>query len=97
MDHGPAAKMPEDKAAGYKTKIGIRMVIIYGITYFGFIIINTISPKTMETTVIFGLNLAVSYGFGLIIFAIILGLIYNRMCLKKETKMDRGDDRETEA
>jgi uncharacterized membrane protein (DUF485 family) len=97
MDHGPAAKMPEDKAVGYKTKIGIRMVIIYGITYFGFIIINTISPKTMEKTVVFGLNLAVTYGFGLIIFAVILGLIYNRMCSKKEAEMEGGKSGETEA
>jgi uncharacterized membrane protein (DUF485 family) len=43
----------------------------------------------MEKTVIFGLNLAVTYGFGLIIFALVLALIYNAMCAAKEKELNK--------
>ena len=55
--------------------------------YAGFIIINTVAPKLMGKQVIFGLNLAVTYGFGLIILAVIAGLIYNAICTKKEDEL----------
>jgi len=47
----------------------------------------------MECTIIFGLNLAVVYGFFLIIFALILALIYNHMCNVKEKALsiEEGD------
>ena len=34
-----------------------------------------------------GLNLAVVYGMGLIIFALILALIYNHLCTQKEREL----------
>jgi uncharacterized membrane protein (DUF485 family) len=42
----------------------------------------------MERIIFSGLNLAVVYGIGLIIFALILALIYNSMCLKKEAELN---------
>ena len=94
MDHGPAVPMGEDKASEIKSKIGIRMVIIYGIIYFGFILINTLSPQLMETKIIFGVNLAVVYGFSLILLAIILGLFYNDFCTKKENELNTPSEEE---
>jgi hypothetical protein len=41
----------------------------------------------MEATVFMGLNLAVAYGFFLIVFALVLALIYNRMCAVKEREL----------
>ena len=84
MDHGPAVDHEPDPASSYKTKIGVYLVIIYGIIYAGFIVLNTVIPRIMESPVIFNLNLAVVYGFGLILLAIIMGLIYNYFCTKKE-------------
>ncbi len=42
----------------------------------------------MEKTVLFGLNLAVTYGFGLILLAIVMGLAYNHFCTKKENELE---------
>ena len=42
----------------------------------------------MERCVVFGLNLAVFYGFGLIIIALVLALIYNKLCTDKERKAE---------
>jgi uncharacterized membrane protein (DUF485 family) len=91
MDHGPAVEWKEDKSLMYKEKIGVFLFIIYCIIYFGFIIINTVAPKLMELKMFLGLNLAVVYGFGLIIIAIIMGLIYNHLCTKKENELNKDD------
>ncbi len=90
MDHGPAVTHEPDPASGYKTRIGVYLVIIYGLIYAGFVALNTFIPRIMEIRIIFGLNLAVVYGFSLILLAIIMGLIYNRLCSKKEAELEPG-------
>ena len=42
----------------------------------------------METVVLFGVNLAVTYGFGLIVVAILMGLFYNFLSTRKERELD---------
>ncbi|HCG62726.1 MAG TPA: hypothetical protein DHV69_05775 [Sphaerochaeta sp.] len=85
MEHGPAVEYQEETAlSDYKTKIGLRFFAIYGAAFVGFVLINTFAPQLMKVKVLLGLNLAVSYGFGLILLAIIMGLAYNAVCTKKE-------------
>ncbi len=95
MSHGPATKWGEDNASPYKARLGVYLFIFYCLVYAGFIVINVVSPKTMGVSVIFGLNLACAYGFGLILLAIIMGIIYNHMCGKKERELNApaGGDR----
>ncbi len=45
MGHGPAVKLGKDNAAAYKTKLGIRMFIVYTWFYATFVILNTTKPK----------------------------------------------------
>jgi uncharacterized membrane protein (DUF485 family) len=92
MAHGPATEWGEDKASEYKAKVGIYFFIIYSIVYSVFVIINVISPLSMAMIVFAGLNLAVVYGIGLIILAIIMGLIYNYMCTKKENVLNAKEE-----
>ena len=87
MGHGPAVKLGKDNAASYKTKLGITMFIVYTLTYFGFVVINAVSPATMEK-VFFGQTLAVLYGFFLIIFAFVLAIIYNHFCTAAEARLN---------
>lgn len=92
MSHGPATDWGEDKAIGYKAKLGIYLFIFYAIVYGIFVAINVLSPETLGIILFAGLNLAVVYGFGLIILAIVMGLIYNYMCCKKENELnDNGE------
>lgn len=88
MLHEPNEPTGEDPALAYKTRTGVFMFLIYASVYAGFVIINVVNPLLMEKIVFFGLNLAVTYGFGLIIFAFVLGLIYNRMCARKEKELN---------
>ncbi|NDJ78977.1 MAG: DUF485 domain-containing protein [Chloroflexi bacterium] len=88
MDHGPAVELGQDNASDIKARIGLVLFVIYGLVYAGFVVINTVSPKTMSETIIFDLNLAVVYGFGLIMLAIVMGLIYNAICTRYEKRLN---------
>lgn len=86
MEHEPATEWQTEKSQSFKTKTGLIMFAIYIPIYLAFILISVISPKTMATE-IGSLNLAIVYGFGIIILAIIQAIIYNYICSKKE-KLD---------
>lgn len=88
MKHESAPEMGHDAATAFKTRLGLILFAIYGLVYVGFVAINTFSPGTMGQIVLAGLNLAVVYGFGLIILAIVMGLIYNIICSRAEDRMN---------
>jgi len=88
MDHGPSTDWGEDRAARRKASLGLWLFAVYCLVYSGFVVINTLSPKMMEMHVLFGLNLAVVYGFGLILLAIVMGLAYNALCTKAEDELN---------
>ncbi len=89
MDHGQAVELGVDKASGKKSKLGIRLFFLYTIVYGIFVAIGVVNYEAMGKTVIGNQNLAVVFGFGLIIFAIVLGLIYNSICTGYENKMNK--------
>lgn len=92
MGHGEPAQPGQDNASDIKAKIGLGLFVFYGLVYAGFVLINTFSPKTMSEDIIWGLNLAVVYGFGLILLAIIMGLIYNAVCTRYEKRLNTGEE-----
>lgn len=91
MFHGPAVESGKDLAIAYKMRIGVWMFLLYALVYAGFVIINVMNPVMMESQVFAGLNLAVVYGFGLILLALVLALIYNSLCAKKEKILNNGE------
>lgn len=88
MLHEPAVVEKKDDASDWKAKLGIKLFWIYSIIYMGFVGIAVFAPSKMKTPIIAGTNLALIYGLGLIIFAIVLGLVYNHACTKKENEMN---------
>lgn len=76
-------KWDNDPASSLKTLLGKWFFLIYSIIYAGFIIINVLSPAFMGIDV-GSLNVAIVYGFGLILFAILLALAYNHICTLAE-------------
>jgi uncharacterized membrane protein (DUF485 family) len=87
MLHEPAARQSRDPAAAYKTSLGLKMFIFYSLFYGGFVAINLLAPVLMEARIAFGLNLASVYGFGLIVLALVMALIYNYMCGRREAAL----------
>lgn len=88
MLHEPAPKSQEkDQASGWKAKLGIKMFWLYCLIYSGFVGTAVFSTDILKKPVLAGTNLAIVYGMGLIVLAIILGVIYNFLCTRKENEM----------
>jgi uncharacterized membrane protein (DUF485 family) len=62
------------------SRIGLVLFGVYLVFYGAFVLIAAFSPQTMEATPLAGVNLAVWYGFGLIVGALVLALIYGWAC-----------------
>lgn len=94
--HGPAKEWGKDSASTIKELLGIWLFFLYCIVYVGFILINVISPKFMSIDV-GSLNVAIMYGLGLIVFAMILALAYNHVSTHAEKLLNEDLRRDGEA
>jgi uncharacterized membrane protein (DUF485 family) len=90
MLHGPSAKLGEDNASERKSKLGVKLFIVYLIIYAGFVAIGLTDPDILGYHLFAGQNLAIIYGFGLIILAIVMGFIYNFACTRLENKLNNN-------
>ena len=61
-------------------RIGLTLFAVYLVLYGSFVLLNAFSPRTMEFAPWAGVNLAILYGFGLIIAALVLALLYGWLC-----------------
>lgn len=93
MSHGPSTVWKDDSSTKYKTKLGVIMFLIYALIYSSFIFINVAYPQWMRIS-IGSLNVAIVYGFGLIVIAIIQAFIYNHLCTLSERKAMREQENE---
>jgi len=76
---------------------GLILFAVYLLFYGGFVFINAFDPTSMERTPIAGLNLAVLYGFGLIIGAVVLSAVYGVLCGDASGKSSGSDQQEPKA
>jgi uncharacterized membrane protein (DUF485 family) len=93
--HGPSTDWKEDNSSPLKELFGKWFFILYLICYAGFILINVVSPKLMSTDM-GSLNVAIFYGFMLIIIAMILAIAYNHFCTRAEEMMQGDQEDEGE-
>jgi uncharacterized membrane protein (DUF485 family) len=91
MLHDPQVETGKDPAAGYKSRLGMRLFCIYSTFYVLFVVINLAQPTVMETEVVAGLNLAVVYGMALIVSALVLALWYDRACRREEVRLNQNN------
>ncbi|RZK73073.1 MAG: DUF485 domain-containing protein [Pedobacter sp.] len=75
-----------------KSKLGVRLFFVYLICYAGFVALGVFNYELLSTTVFSGLNLAIVYGIGLIVFAVIMGVVYNYYCTKYEDDAEKEDE-----
>ena len=67
----------------YNTRLGLILFVIYLALYLGFVLINAFAADLMDTIALAGLNLAIVYGFALIVMALVLAAIYGVMCRRE--------------
>lgn len=56
--------------------LGLKLFALYLAAYGVFVALNAFFPGVMKTPAIAGVNLAIVYGFGLIVGAFVLAVIY---------------------
>lgn len=74
-------------------RLGVLLFFVYLFFYAGFVFINAFAPKWMELTPAAGVNLAIWYGFGLIVGAFVLAMIYGILCSRPEQRADTVSQR----
>ncbi len=91
MLHEPAPEMGKDYGTEFKTRLGVVLFFAYALVCAGFVGINLVNATLMEITVLWGMNLAVVYGFSLIVLALVMALVYTRICSWKENQLRAAD------
>ncbi len=81
----PVVKEQEDAAVvAHNTRLGVVLFLVYFVFYGGFMALSAFWPEVMSKPVLRGANLAVVYGFALIIAALVVALFYMKMCRKSK-------------
>lgn len=81
LDHTTFDARPEDDiGAERRARWGLVLFFLYLALYGGFMGLSAFAPATMRSTPFGGVTLAVSYGFGLIVAALALALLYAWLC-----------------
>ena len=89
MLHKNDTPVKEDYASKKKARLGIIFFFIYLFFYGGFVTIGVVNYELLATDTIGGLNLATLYGISLIVFAVLLGILYNFYCSRYEDNAER--------
>lgn len=79
-DPSEAPNLSGRNSAARNARTGLMLFFPYLIFYSGFVVLNTFAPQRMGEPVIAGLNLAVVYGFALIVGAFVLSIVYVWLC-----------------
>ena len=91
MHHGPAVELGIDNASKKKANLGVWFFFLYLLFYGGFVAIGVLNYELLGQKVFAGLNLALVYGIGLIVFAVLLGILYNNFCSRYEDELNKEE------
>ena len=81
----PVAREKEDAAViAHNTRRGVILFIVYVLFYGGFMALSAFWPEVMSRPFLRGANLAVVYGFALIGAALVLAMVYMKVCRKSK-------------
>lgn len=82
FEHGGAyqATAEETQGAERRARWGLVLFALYFALYAGFMGLSAFAPQLMRSTPVGSVTLAVSYGFGLIVAALFLALVYGWVC-----------------
>ena len=72
----PPADEDHPELTARQSRLGLVLFFIYLAAYGGFMGLSAFAPKMMAQPVIAGVNLAIAYGLGLILGAVVLALVY---------------------
>lgn len=68
----------------YNARVGVVLFLIYLAVYAVYVLLSAFHGKLMAEPILGGVNLAVIYGFGLIVLAFAMALLYMALCKREE-------------
>lgn len=80
QSHSQPAERRDLAVERHNATLGLRLFFLYLAVYAAYVLINAFWPKLMDETVLAGLNLAIVFGLGLILLALLLALVYAFLC-----------------
>ena len=83
---------PEVSAAN--ARAGLVLFFIYLAFYAGFMGLAAFAPQTMARPAMVGVNLAITYGMGLIVGALVIAAIYMWICARNARAFDLASEAE---
>jgi uncharacterized membrane protein (DUF485 family) len=81
---------PTDQRAAHdahispNSKLGLVLFVVYLALYLGFMGIAAFDYALFASTPFGGVNLAILYGMGLIVAALVLALLYMKLCKREQ-------------
>lgn len=87
MFHEPNSEIERDHATAAKGRLGIILFFAYFVVYGGFVAIGILKPQWLGEKMM-SQTLAVIYGMGLILLAIVMGVVYHMICNSYEKQSD---------
>ena len=75
-----AADPDAPRGWSHNARLGLALFVVYLLLYGGFVGLATFAPNAMGKPALAGVNLSVVYGFGLIVAALVLALVYMLLC-----------------
>jgi uncharacterized membrane protein (DUF485 family) len=81
-DHGASERdeVEQPLVAARNARIGIVLFVVYLAFYAGFVLLGTFALSFLAQRPWAGVNLAIWYGFGLIVSAMAVALLYSWLC-----------------
>ncbi|MEX2111580.1 MAG: DUF485 domain-containing protein [Pirellulales bacterium] len=84
-DHG---KTPDEgnhpRTAARNARWGMVLFVLYLVGYAGFVLAGAFAPAWLAQRPWAGVNLAIWYGFGLIVAALAVALVYSWLCRARD-------------
>jgi uncharacterized membrane protein (DUF485 family) len=75
-------ELEDEGVVAHNTRMGVLLFVVYVLFYGGFVALSAFWPEVMGMPFLRGVNLAIAYGFALIVAALVLALVYMRVCRK---------------
>jgi len=85
MDHGPNQSDDEQpEVSSRNARIGLWLFAVYLVFYVVFMLVSAFSPESMAARPLSGVNLAIWYGFALLLGALVMALVYSWLCRARD-------------
>jgi uncharacterized membrane protein (DUF485 family) len=76
----PQPEQQDSQLVTRNARYGLFLFAVYVALYVGFMALNAFNPEQIQQPALAGVNLAVVYGVGLIVAALVLALVYVALC-----------------